>query len=159
MITWTISISHGRDMSHLMEKELEQKSCLVKPAPLKKVLRDVKEHSNRFKDNDFVLVIGGKNDIGSGKESDLVDEYLDVETSLPDNKCLIPPIPPRYDLSPYSIENRSIGEINKTINELGSIFINIKVLDYESKSFQLFAKGVFTSTLRGRLPSVERLGR
>ncbi|KAG8257832.1 hypothetical protein J6590_040742 [Homalodisca vitripennis] len=81
------------------------------------------------------------------RESGMVDEYVDVLTY-----CQISTITPRYDLSPQSVENRSIREINKRISELGSIFSNTNL-------FSSFPKGVFTSTIRRRLLFEERSDR
>lgn len=79
--------------------------------------------SDNLKSNDHVILIGGTNDIGCSKESDLI----------------LASIPPRYDLSPYSLENKSIRSLNKKLNNLvRQSKSNVRILDLGSKIRNLF---------------------
>lgn len=69
--------------------------------------------SDNLKSNDHVILI----------ESDLI----------------LASIPPRYDLSPYSLENKSIRSLNKKLNNLvRRSKSNVRILDLCSKSRNLF---------------------
>ena len=123
------SDSHGRNLAKFVKANLGNMSVCssVKPgAKMNDVIGSLKPENVQ---GDYVVIIGGTNDIAYN-EGDICVSVLEKKlTSLGDSKVLVVNIPVRHDLIPNSCVNKAVVETNEKITRVCKGFRNVTVFD------------------------------
>lgn len=114
------SDSHGRNLSSLISDNLKSSYDIfgsVKPnATLGQVLEGLVKETHKYTELDFIIIIGGTNDIVNGHCSDIVAELGAVMESLLAPRVLVVQLPHRYDNHAL---DQVVFEVNKQL-QLGT---------------------------------------
>ena len=109
--------SHGRGIARNVHSDVGHKfevSGMVKPgAKIDNVLHNCDNVNSEMSENDFVVIIGGTNDVSRNEANNV--------TKCPIANILIADLPIRHDLSNNSIVNQEIVRINKRIKKIAQL--------------------------------------
>lgn len=124
--------SHGRDVAKLVGHGLATVDVTgtVKPgAPLREVTKNLCSASSDIKDDDFIVIIAGTNDIACNEASSAITALKKTLPKLAGTNVVVVNAPRRYDLSLQSCVNLEVKKTNNRIAELCEKFNNVEMLD------------------------------
>lgn len=135
-----LTSSHGRDCSDLLDKRLKNKfdvQCFFKPsASINAVVESAREQTKDFDENDYLIVLGGSNNINEPNLNHLPQVTEKIKEIVPLSKktnLIISTIPNRFDRPELneainstnkSIHNTINSLKNKNSKQLGICFLN-----------------------------------
>lgn len=128
------SDSHGRALSSLLNDKLQNLYSVVgfvKPgAKMEQVLEGVDDGARSCKKDDFIIIMGGTNNLNvNGRCSDFLPGLDDALSGLSKLRVLCCGLPYRYDL-PHL--NQTIAQVNLNIQTLTSKYENITYVPLDS---------------------------
>lgn len=125
-----LSDSHGRHLSRLLTDKMNDNytiSGVVKPnAKIGSVMDEIEQESKNLNNDDYLLIIGGANDIQFDLDTNLI--YKKVKEKVQDisqTKIVLTSIPYRYDIPAL---NSKIKEVNKHLQSLSYQYSHIQYL-------------------------------
>lgn len=150
--------SHGRNMSGMLENELQESynvSSVIYPnACLNQVVNDINNLTRTFTKKDFVIVIGGTNDLERNVSSSF-DKCLKYVISCTSNTNLIlTTIPPRYDK--YIQENLRT-KLNNIFTTCTQHIEHAQVIDFQEFDRNDFTNHGLHLNYRGKLKLTKNL--
>lgn len=135
-----LTSSHGRGCSDLLDKSLKQNydvQCFFKPsAPINAIVESVREQTKDFGTNDYLIVLGGTNNITEPNMNHLPQVIQKIEEIVPlsqKTNVIISTIPNRFDRpelnKTINLTNKSIHKTinslkNKNSKQMGICFLN-----------------------------------
>lgn len=136
------SDSHGRDLTYYLDQINNQNFSITNHcqpgAPIESIFGAIR-NSEDLKDltnNDFVVLLGGTNDITENSVANtrqflklFKDELEGMQSSFNHTNLILSTLPYRYDLSETSLENQLIKEVNQAIRQLSCSQPHIHLLD------------------------------
>lgn len=122
--------SHGKGIAEAISDCNRAISAigLTKPgAPLNEILKSVEEDPNV--EEDFVVIIGGANDVAKNKGAQAASCLEDNLKNLQHKNVIVVNIPTRYDLIDNSCVNVAIKETNISYEKVCKKFSNVSCID------------------------------
>lgn len=125
--------SHGRNLSTKLAdvQEEAQVEGTVKPgAPLKEVIKETESACKLLNHKDFVVIMGGTNNIGTEHDgTHVISALKKCVSKLYNTNVIIVNIPKRHDINKRAEANKAIMKCNVNIANLCNRFNNVRVVD------------------------------
>lgn len=135
--------SHGRALSSLISENKIGSKCKieawVKPsATFAAVTSEVEKEAAEMTEKDFVVIIGGANDVYRNETIRATSSLKQTLTGLVKTNVIVAGIPRRHDLKDWSIVNKEVREANNRYNNICSSFSNVSFVDLSNFKRELF---------------------
>lgn len=155
------SDSHGRGIaSSVLDSGINNAKVTgsVKPgSKFKNICSGIKNDCANHSLNDFVVFIGGANDIFCNEATNFVKKLIFMIQVLHYTNVIVTSIPLRHDLPSWSCVNNEITKTNKIIKRLVSKFRNASFLDVSDFDRSSFTRHGLHLNKKGKLELSSRL--
>lgn len=144
------SDSQGRNVSRMFEKRDSDHmiSAFVKPSARFKDI--VPSESGHFESDDFVVLLGGTNDVACNEASELCKTLRNKLNDLRLNNVIVFSVPYRHDLPDWSCVNEEVRKINCEIQKVCKRFKNCTFVDISGLGKSFHTENGFHLNWRGK---------
>lgn len=150
--------SHGRGLGNLLRSEMQEKyevtSIFHPNARLHQVTSDLRKLTNSYSKKDFVIVMGGTNDIENSATASYGMDVQEVINSTKNTNLIMVTIPPRYDK--YFPENLS-WKLNSSIAKCSHGSSHTLIINFSEFDRNDFTRHGLHLNYNGKLKLIHKL--
>lgn len=124
--------SHLRNCALKLKGELDEldiKGTIKPNAPLNIVTKDILEECSDANKNDFIVIMGGTNDIAKNESNEVVSALKSSLINLMNTNVIVIDVPFRHDLPVFSCVNKAVVDTNIKIKNICKHFKNVHLLE------------------------------